>query len=127
MHAFFNALFIQCPGRRSSSCQRWRRLAGLRAVAVVAALLGSVSGIEAQTSITLAWDANTEPDVAGYAVSYGNHSGVYSTMVDVGNATSMPFTPTAGVVYYFAVRAYNSANPRVYSPFSAEVLYRSAG
>ena len=127
MQALIDALFIQNRGRRSSFCLKMRRLVGLRAVVVVAALLGSASAIEAQTSITLAWDANTEPDVAGYAVSYGNQSGVYPTLVDVGNATSMPFTPSAGVVYYFAVRAYNSANPRMYSPFSAEVSYGLPG
>jgi hypothetical protein len=96
-------------------------LVGLRGLAVVAVLLGSASAIEAQTVITLAWDANTEPDLAGYQVSYGTQSGVYSTIVDVGNVTSRSFTLTSGVVYYFAVKAYNSASPRQYSPYSAEV------
>jgi hypothetical protein len=93
----------------------------LRALAVLALLLGSASAIEAQTVVTLAWDANTEPDLAGYEVSYGTQSGVYSTTVDVGNVTSRAFTLTSGVVYYFAVKAYNSASPRLYSPYSTEV------
>jgi hypothetical protein len=96
-------------------------LIGLRGLAVVAVLLGSASAIEAQTVITLAWDANTEPNLAGYQVSYGTQSGVYSTIVDVGNVTSRSFTLTSGVVYYFAVKAYNSASPRQYSPYSIEV------
>ena len=40
-----------------------------------------------EIGITLGWDANTEPDVAGYEVSYGIQSGVYSTIVDVGNVS----------------------------------------
>jgi len=94
-------------------------LAGLRALAVLAVLLGSASAIEAQTVITLAWDANTESDLAGYQVSYGIQSGLYSTIVDVGNVTSVPFTLPSGSIYYFAVKAYNAS--RQYSPYSAEV------
>ena len=122
MHAVSDMMFPDNHQRRTPRPGAWG-LRCLRALAVLAVLLGTASGIEAQTPITLAWDPNTEPDVAGYQVSYGNQSGVYSTHVDVGNATSMPFTPTVGVVYYFAVKAYNSANPHVYSPFSAEVAY----
>ena len=96
-------------------------LVGLRALAVLAALLGSASAIEAQTVVTLAWDPNTESNLAGYEVSYGTQSGVYSTIVDVGNVTSVPFTLPSGIVYYFAVKAYNSESPRQYSPYSAEV------
>ena len=122
MRAVSDATIPDSHQVRSTPRSRALGLQVIRALLLLAVLLGTASAIEAQT-ITLAWDANTEPDVAGYEVSYGNQPGVYSTNVDIGNATSMPFTPTAGVVYYFAVRAYTSANPRLYSPFSAEATY----
>jgi hypothetical protein len=74
-------------------------------------------------SITVLWDPNTEPDLAGYEVWYGNQPGTYTTQVDVGNQTSFPFNvPDNGLPYYFAVRAYNSASQ--FSPYSAEVAIR---
>ncbi len=37
---------------------------------------------------TLAWTPNSESDLAGYKVYYGNSSGIYDNSVDVGNKTS---------------------------------------
>src|SRR5262249_4824524 len=58
-------------------------------------------------SITLMWDRNTEPDVTSYVVSYGTHSGVYDTRVDVGNVTSysLALAPATTTTYYFIVTA----------------------
>ncbi|MEQ1730366.1 MAG: putative Ig domain-containing protein, partial [Vicinamibacterales bacterium] len=64
-------------------------------------------------SLTLAWDANTEPDVIGYYVFIGTSSGVYSTTIDVGTATSYTFgSALPGTTYYLTVAAY-SAGPVV--------------
>ena len=38
--------------------------------------------------VTLAWDANTEPDVAGYKIYSGTSSGNYDNVIDVGNQTN---------------------------------------
>ncbi|HSN24149.1 MAG TPA: hypothetical protein VLS45_08295, partial [Methylomicrobium sp.] len=38
--------------------------------------------------VTLAWDANTESDLAGYKVHYGTASGSYTTVVDVHKVTT---------------------------------------
>ncbi len=38
--------------------------------------------------VTLAWDPNTDPDLAGYKLYYGLLSDQYSYSVDVGNQTS---------------------------------------
>ena len=38
-------------------------------------------------TVTLAWDANTEPDLAGYKIHYGTASRDYSHSIDVGNVT----------------------------------------
>ena len=72
-------------------------------------------------TVTATWNANSEADLAGYRLSYGTQTGVYTTTVDVGNVTSGPLTLTGGQRYYFAVRAYNtSAMP---SAYSAEVFF----
>ena len=93
-------------------------LSKLVVVAVVAVVL--TAGTAVAGSVTLTWDANTEPDVAGYTVFYGTQSGVYTSSVVVGVATSWTATTlTAGVKYYFAVQAVNADG--LASPLSAEV------
>ena len=72
--------------------------------------------------VTLAWDANTEPDLAGYKVHYGTASGSYTTSVDVHKVTTAIVTGlTAGQTYYFAATAYNAANNE--SGYSNQVSY----
>ena len=63
----------------------------------------------AAENISLAWDASTESDVAGYKVYSGTTSGVYNSPQDVGNTTI--YTPAnlqAGSTHYFAVTAYDT-------------------
>jgi hypothetical protein len=73
---------------------------------------------QAQT-VTLTWDANTEPDVAGYRLYYGESSGNYTNQVDVGNRTTYQITGLdPAKQYFFAVRAYSAAG---LSGFSNEV------
>ena len=73
----------------------------------------------------LQWNANTEPDIAGYKVYQGTQSGVYAAPIDVGNVTT--YTPT-GVDWtkfnYFAVQAYNTSG--LSSPLSAEAVWTPA-
>ena len=72
--------------------------------------------------VTLAWDANTEPDLAGYKVHYGTVSGSYATSVDVHKVTTAIVTGlTAGQTYYFAATPYNAANNE--SGYSNQVSY----
>jgi len=72
--------------------------------------------------VTLAWDANTEPDLAGYKVHYGTASGSYTVHIDVHNVTTYTVTGlTAGQTYYFVVTAYNAANNE--SGYSNQVSY----
>jgi fibronectin type 3 domain-containing protein len=60
--------------------------------------------------VSLAWDANPEPDISGYRIHYGAVSGLYSGSLDVGNVTSaiVPDLIEA-TTYYFTVTAYNTA------------------
>jgi hypothetical protein len=62
------------------------------------------------SSVTLAWDANSEPDLAGYVVHYGTAPGTYPSSIDVGNRTAWTVSNlTGGHSYYFVVRAYNTS------------------
>ena len=70
--------------------------------------------------VRIAWDPNTEPDLAGYEVFYGTTSQNYGTPINVGNVTSHTITGlTIGQTYFLAVRAYDSSNNQ--SGFSNEV------
>jgi len=72
-------------------------------------------------TVTIAWDANTEPDVEGYILYYGTTSPDYLYDVDVGNSTSCAISGLEqGQVYYFAATAYNASGE---SEFSEEVSY----
>jgi hypothetical protein len=70
--------------------------------------------------VTLAWDRNTEPDVAGYKVYVGVESRKYDRVIDAGNETSCVVSGLEeGWTYYFAATAYSSNN--LESDFSNEV------
>ena len=83
---------------------------------------GDESGSSGGT-ISLAWDSNTEADLAGYKVYYGTAPGVYGTPIDVGMATQSSGTTyytlpglTKGQTYYIVVTAYDtSSNESGYS------------
>ncbi len=57
--------------------------------------------------VTLAWDPNTEPDIAEYVIYTGSSSRAYDVSVDVGNQTTYRLSGLADrQSYYFAVTAY---------------------
>ncbi len=71
---------------------------------------------------TLAWDPQTTPGLAGYKIHYGTASRTYPLAANAGLQTTYTVTGlTAGVTYYFAATAYDSAG--VEGPFSNEVSY----
>ena len=72
--------------------------------------------------VTVAWDANTEENLAGYKLYYGTSSRDYPQNVDVGNNTQHTLTDiTNGVLYYYAATAYDAdANE---SELSEEISY----
>lgn len=69
--------------------------------------------------VTLSWDPNTEPDLAGYKVYYGTSSHNYTETIDVGNTTTYQITGLSEGTYYFAVTAYDTSGNE--SDFSDEV------
>jgi fibronectin type 3 domain-containing protein len=70
------------------------------------------------TYLTLVWDRNPEPDIAGYKVYYGRVSGDYTQLVTVTNPRAK-IGVRGGIKTYFAVTAYNTAG--VESDLSEEV------
>ena len=80
---------------------------GVLTVLLALCLSGTVFGAQ---SLTLAWDQNSEPDVIGYKVHYGQTSGSYTQTLDVGNATNATLSSLVeGQTYYFAVSAYDTS------------------
>lgn len=79
---------------------------------------------DTRVSVSLAWDANTEANLAGYKIHEGLESRRYSKHYDVGNVTEHTVTGlTPGTVYYFAATAYNETEE---SDYSNEVKWSSA-
>jgi len=94
---------------------------------------GNASGISTSASATtlavntvsLAWDAVTFANLAGYRVYYGTAPGTYiqakGAGIGVGNTTTYTVTGlTRGVRYYFAVTDFDGSNNE--SPYSNEVF-----
>ena len=79
--------------------------------------------------VTVAWDANSEPQLAGYILFYDTVSRFdgtairnYTNKIDVGNKTQRKITGmVAGTTYYFAAKAYDTAGRQ--SAFSKELVY----
>lgn len=70
--------------------------------------------------VILAWDANTEPDLAGYRLWWGLKSRSYDAVIDVGDTTQFTvYWLPMNVRLYFAVTAYDTASNE--SLFSNEV------
>ena len=88
--------------------------------------LNPVSSGEALCAqVTLAWDSDSSPDVAGYRIHYGTATKNYSFNVDVGPQSTFTVTGlNEGTTYYFAATAYTATGSE--SNFSSEVTY-SAG
>jgi hypothetical protein len=72
--------------------------------------------------ITLAWNANSEPTVAGYRVYYGTASRIYGAVIDVGNWTNCVIAGLQnGITYFFTATAYDAEGNE--SSFSTEISY----
>ncbi|MDZ7290150.1 MAG: fibronectin type III domain-containing protein [candidate division KSB1 bacterium] len=95
----------------------------LRLVVILCLVLSTLSLNPAPVSagsLKASWNANTEPDLAGYKIYYGRSSRNYTTTINVGKVTEYTVDQlTEGVVYYFAVTAYDNAGNE--SGYSQEV------
>lgn len=81
-----------------------------RLILIGSCLFPAAQGFASSSTVTLEWDATTEPDIAGYELRYGESSGNYTSTVQAGNTTTTSVSGlTDGKTYYFAVYAYNTA------------------
>ncbi len=81
-----------------------------------------ITDITDASDVTLAWDANTEPDHAGYKLYYGTSSGIYTAQIDTGNVTTFTVPDlNNNPTYYFAATAYDEAGNE--SAYSEEISY----
>ncbi|HEV8699841.1 MAG TPA: fibronectin type III domain-containing protein [Candidatus Polarisedimenticolia bacterium] len=87
-------------------------------VAVWATLPASAASL-----VRLAWDANSESDLAGYRLHYGTSPGVYNQTQEAGTATSLElWSLDPSTTYYFVVHAFDRAGNE--SPASNAVSAR---
>jgi hypothetical protein len=93
-------------------------LLSLKLVAFLSVLF--YSNLVSAAQVTLAWDANTDPDLAGYMIYYGFATRAYDYVVDVGDQTTFTLSGLEdGHTYYFALTAYDTED--LESDFSNEV------
>ena len=107
------------PADSASPPGYWRT-----AVNFGAAFLGCLgfASLAPAASVQLAWDRNSESNIAGYELSYGTTPGNYPNQVDAGNNTTATVSNLKdGTTYYFVVVARNKAGRL--SPKSAEISY----
>ena len=92
-------------------------------------LIFSISvGTAYSANLTLAWDANSEPDLIGYRVYCGESSGNYTVNHDITSSDPNDPPPTTyeftgleeGITYYLAAKAISQTGE---SAFSHEISY----
>ena len=96
-------------------------------IAILIFLGGSYYIKNSTGSTRLTWDANKEPNIAGYKIYYGTESrtgncpkGGYENKVDAGNKTDYIIEGLKrNTKYYFSITSYNSEGKE--SCFSDEV------
>lgn len=81
--------------------------------ALLAALFFTLLQSQGQTlpssyHVSLAWDAHPDPTVTAYRVHFGTVTGIYTSSIMAGNATSIKIPGLAkDIIYFFAVTAIN--------------------
>lgn len=105
----------------NSRITKW--LAGIMLLTIIHAPGGlSAQSLPGLYDVTLSWDDDPSPEVAGYIVQYGVERGKYTASVIVGNATTTTVPGlSGGITYFFAVTAYTSNG--LESGFSNEVSF----
>ena len=89
---------------------------------LVTAIIFSTYNLAYSFQITLAWDPNSESDLAGYKAYYGTASRNYTFIVNVGKHERVTISNLQqGKKYFFAVTAYNVNGNE--SKFSNEVSF----
>jgi len=89
-------------------------------------LISIFPAIAQAASVTLTWDRNQEPDIAGYKIFYGTQSGQYNNSITVYDSATQPLQCShtvaglsEGTTYYFALKAFDLAGQE--SAYSDEI------
>ncbi len=90
---------------------------------IIIPIISCISATDAiADSVTLAWDPNPSPDVAGYLLYYSTAVNDFTHEINVGKATTISVGDlTEGQTYFFAVSAYTAS--AVKSVLSNEISY----
>ena len=83
-----------------------------------------LSIINLANSATFTWDKNSEPNIAGYRLHYGDAgeaSGTYSKTLEIGNTNLATLETLSPGTYRAAITAYNTEN--LESEYSNEVSF----
>ena len=101
------------------------RILILSVLAVISIAFAGVPSCPA-AQVTLVWDPNPEPSVAGYRVYYGTSSHHYTAVIDVGRQTACTVSGLVpGVTYFISATAYAGTGDE--SSFSGEIAYTVPG
>jgi hypothetical protein len=124
MHKISKLMNYRADNVRGGSARmmgRWGILGGLLFFAL---FFNSVPAFGAAPSagpmVTLEWNPSLDPNVVGYNIYCGGASGVYTNVINAGNATNAPvYGLAAGLTYYFAATAYDNLGQQ--SAYSSEI------
>ena len=114
--------YFQHKGKNLLCCANFIMRRPIGAVITILVLyLFNIPGILCAATLEISWNHNTESDLSGYRVYYGNDPGNYQCALDVGNTNNVTIGGfLEGQVYYIAVTAYDYAGNE--SSFSREVI-----
>jgi len=90
-------------------------------VLLIGAFLALIVDEMSAATVSLGWNANPEPNIAGYRVYYGTAAAPFANLIDVGLPTATIINLENGVTYTFAVTPYNTSG--VESAYSQPVSY----
>ena len=79
-----------------------------------------ISSESFSATVKLEWKQNSETDISGYRVHYGNGSRIYNTTIDVGPNINYSLSLDQVGEYYIALTAYNSSG--LESDYSTELI-----
>ncbi len=118
---FFHPIFASAP--------RFFRRSSWVAAMVLLGLGSARAGAEDATGpydVTIAWDANPEPDVIGYRLLFGDQRGTYPNVVEAGNNTMAVIPGTGPRTFYVVAIAYNTAGLESLPSTELEVIVTPA-
>lgn len=97
------------PNQQASIDNRIAFSCLLCAVSLLFVSPAAATASQSHGDVKLAWDPNSETDIAAYVIHLGTASGEYSQVLDVGNVTEHALTGlTSGTTYYCALQAFNT-------------------